>query len=79
MDVNFATATADVLVVVEAFPKRKQTSRARLCTNVDKDDHFRVQLSSKCIEEPSMRVDFFRVLLLEAENELNWNQLMTTG
>lgn len=44
---------------------------ARLGSSIDQDTDIWIQNGAKRLEEPSMRVDFFLILLLETEEHLH--------
>ena len=69
---NLTTSATQILVVIEAFPKRKQRLGTRLSTSIKQDTHFWVQNAAKGSEEPSVRVDLLRIALLQAEHHLYW-------
>ena len=69
--VDFTTGATQVLVVVEGLPESQQGLVARLGTGIQQDDHFGIENAAKAIEQPSVRVDFLAVLLLQAEHHLH--------
>lgn len=73
---NLATSTAEILVIVEAFPEGQERSGARLGTGIEEDRNFRVQNATKGVEKPAVRVDLLAVRCLEAEDELHWWQIL---
>lgn len=68
--VNLTACTAQILVVIETFPKGQQRLIAWLGTRINKNADFGIQDSTEGIEEPTMGVDFLRILLLQAEHHL---------
>lgn len=50
-----------------------------LGARVDEHADLRVELASDSVEQPSMRVDLLRVLLLEDENDLNRHLLSSVA
>ena len=70
--VNFTASSAKILVIVESLPQCKERLRSGFGSGIEKDTDLRIEDSSKGIEKPSMRIDFFAVLLLETEDHLHW-------
>jgi hypothetical protein len=69
--VDFTTGTSQVLVVVESFPEREKRLWTRLGTGIKKNADFWVKDTAESGKEPTMRVDFLAVLLLQAEHHLD--------
>lgn len=57
---------------VKAFPELVNGRSCGLRTNVEQDTNIGLDEWAKGIEEPSMAVQLLLVLLLEAENDLDW-------
>lgn len=68
--VNLTACTTKVLVVIEALPERKKRFMAWFRSGIDQNTYLWVQDPSKGIKQPAMGIDFFAVLLLQAEDHL---------
>ncbi|KAI6765726.1 hypothetical protein HG530_006796 [Fusarium avenaceum] len=68
-------STAEVAVIVKAFPERQQGARAGLGSGVDENGDFWVENAAKGVEQPAMRIDLLAVLLLQTEDELHGREI----
>lgn len=59
---------------VEAFPEFVNRCAGGFSTDVEQDTDIRVDERAEGVEEPSMGVQFLLVLLLEAEDDLDWTR-----
>jgi len=72
--VDFTTSTTQVLVVVECFPQVEEGLWTRLGSSIKQNTNLRVQYATESSEQPSVGVDLFAVLLLQAEHHLDRRQ-----
>ena len=71
---DLTARAAHVRVNVESFPEMINGGGAWHSTNVKQHADIGLQNRAECVEEPSMRVDLLRVLLLQTEDDLERDQ-----
>ena len=71
---DFSTSASEVAVVVEGFPQCQQRFATWLCSCVDQNHNLRIEDSTEAVEQPSVGVDLFAVLLFETEKHLDRGQ-----
>ena len=67
---NLTASAANIRIAVEYLPHGVQAFRGRACADVKKDTDIWLEDLSKGVEEPSVGVDLFLVILFHQENDL---------
>jgi hypothetical protein len=71
INAEFTACSTDIRVYVEAFPELVDGRACGLRAYIKQDTYIGLDKRSKCVEEPSVTVEFFLVLLFQAEDDLD--------
>lgn len=70
---DLTTGTCAHRLDIESLPQLVDRIAARLCSSIDEHTDIGFQYSAEGLEEPSVGVDLLLILLLQAEEHLDWS------